>query len=157
VATDFSAAADSALAYGRALARSFTATLHVVHVVGDLSGLAYGADGYVVTRPNLQREIDDAARQQLDDLLIDNDEPPLPTRRLVICSNTAAAAIAEYAGREGIDLIVTGTHGRRAVAHWLLGSVAGRVVRIAPCAVLTVRHPEREFVVPDALVAVPKA
>jgi len=50
-----------------------------------------------------------------------------------------------------------GTHGRNGVTHLLMGSVAERVVRIAPCPVLTVRHPEREFVVPDALVAVATA
>ena len=44
-----------------------------------------------------------------------------------------------------------------AVAHLLMGSVAERVVRTAPCPVLTVRHPEHEFVVPDTLVAVAKA
>ena len=49
-----------------------------------------------------------------------------------------------------------GTHGRGAMAHLLMGSVAERVVRTAPCPVLTVRHPEHEFVVPDALVAVAK-
>ena len=50
-----------------------------------------------------------------------------------------------------------GTHGRGGVAHLLMGSVAERVVRTAPCPVLTVRHPEHEFVLPDALVAVAKA
>ncbi len=40
------------------------------------------------------------------------------------------------------DLIVMGTHGRTGVAHLLLGSVAERLVRTAPCPVLTVRHPE---------------
>ena len=49
-----------------------------------------------------------------------------------------------------IDLIVMGTHGRGAIAQLLVGSVAEKVVRTAPCPVLTVRHPEREFVVPDA-------
>ena len=98
-----------------------------------------------------------SARKQLDGLLVDNDEPPLPTRRVLITSNTPAFAIVEYAGREQIDLIVTGTHGRGAVAHLLMGSVAERVVRTAPCPVLTVRHPEREFVIPDALVAVTQA
>jgi nucleotide-binding universal stress UspA family protein len=52
---------------------------------------------------------------------------------------------------------VTGTHGRGAVAHALIGSVAERVLRTAPCPVLTVRHPEHEFVIPDALVLDAKA
>ena len=53
--------------------------------------------------------------------------------------------------RTKIDLIVTGTHGRGAVKHLLMGSVAERVVRTAPCPVLTVRAHEREFIAPDAL------
>jgi nucleotide-binding universal stress UspA family protein len=43
---------------------------------------------------------------------------------------------------------VLGTHGRGGLAHMLLGSVAEKVVRKAPCPVLTVRHPEHEFVAP---------
>jgi len=50
-------------------------------------------------------------------------------------------------------LIVVGTHGRGGLAHLVVGSVAERVVRLAPCPVLTVRHPEREFVRPDTLAA----
>jgi len=46
-----------------------------------------------------------------------------------------------------------GTHGRGALARLMMGSVAERVVRLAPCPVLTVRHPEREFVRPDTLAA----
>ena len=75
----------------------------------------------------------------------------------MIASTTPALTIVEYAELNHIDLIVTGTHGRGAVAHLLMGSVAERIVRTAPCPVLTVRHPEREFVVPDALVAIARA
>ena len=107
--------------------------------------------------PELRQEVEDDARKQLDNLLVDNDERPLPTRRMLITSDAPALAIVEYARQHDIDLIVTGTHGRGGVAHLLLGSVAERVVRIAPCPVLTVRHPEHEFVVPDALVAAAKA
>ena len=60
-------------------------------------------------------------------------------------------AIVEYARANNIDLIVIGTHGRGAVAHLLLGSVAERVVRLAPCPVLTVKQREREFARADAL------
>jgi len=170
VATDFSEPAEAALTYGQALARTFNAMLHVVHVVGNVSRIAYGADGYVVALPEMQQEVDDAARKQLDTLLVcarvqgsrsgdqvEADERPLTSRSVVIASDKPALAIVEYAQRERIDLIVTGTHGRGAVAHLLMGSVAERVVRTAPCPVLTVRHPEHEFVVPDALVAVTKA
>ena len=51
----------------------------------------------------------------------------------------APEGILEYAGRESIDLIIMGTHGRGGVAHAIMGSVAEKVVRTAPCPVLTVR------------------
>ena len=157
VATDFSEPSDAALTYGRALARTFKATLHVVHIIDGPSAVVYGAEAYAVSMPEIQAQIEAAARAQLDDLLRDNDPQPLPVRRVLLTASAPAAAIVDYAGREQIDLIVTGTHGRGGVAHLLMGSVAERVVRTAPCPVLTVRHPEHEFVIPDALVAAAKA
>ena len=56
--------------------------------------------------------------------------------------------ILSDAKQHDIDLIVMGTHGRGAIKHMLLGSVAEKVVRKAPCPVLTVRHPDHEFVMP---------
>ena len=151
VATDFSEPAAAALAYGRALARTFDAALEVVHVVDDVSTLAYGADGYVAMLPDMQRDVENAARLQLTALLADHDELKPTTRPVLLTSNATAVTIVDYAARERIDLIVTSTNGRGAVAHLLMGSVAERIVRTAPCPVLTVRHPEREFVTTDAL------
>jgi nucleotide-binding universal stress UspA family protein len=149
VATDFSEPSAAALRYGRALARHFTATLHVVHVIGNMPFAVNGAAAYGLALPDLQQQIEDAARRQLDDLSLGDDELPLPARRILITSNAAALAIVNYAKEERIDLIVAGTRGRGAVAHALIGSVAERIVRTAPCPVLTVRHPEHEFIVPD--------
>ena len=56
--------------------------------------------------------------------------------------------ITDCAERIDADLIVIGTHGRTGLAHVLMGSVAEKVVRKAPCPVLTVRDPEHEFVHP---------
>jgi nucleotide-binding universal stress UspA family protein len=64
-------------------------------------------------------------------------------------SGAPAAEIAKYAREIDVDLIVMGTHGRGAVAHLVLGSVAEIVVRTAPCPVLTVRNPQHDFVMPD--------
>jgi nucleotide-binding universal stress UspA family protein len=130
--------------------------LHVVHVVAFMPSAFCGAEAYVVSVPELQQQIEDSARKQLEDLLVDEDEPPLRMRQVVITSNAPALAIVDYARQERIGLIVTGTHGRGAVAHALIGSVAERVLRTAPCPVLTVRHPEHEFVSPDAPVVVAK-
>jgi nucleotide-binding universal stress UspA family protein len=68
-----------------------------------------------------------------------------------------ARAILEYARDAHVDAIVVGTHGRGKLAQLFMGSVAEKVVRYAPCPVLTVRHPEHEFVLPDALQTVAHA
>jgi nucleotide-binding universal stress UspA family protein len=51
----------------------------------------------------------------------------------------AASEICDFAARDSFDLIVMGTHGRGGFKHLLLGSIAEKVVRTAPCPVLSVR------------------
>jgi nucleotide-binding universal stress UspA family protein len=150
VATDFSGPSEAALAYGRELARSFSAQLVVLHVVENTLIGAVAANGYVFTDPELQKTVEAAGQRRVEHLLGAKDRAGLRARAVIVTSNAPADAIVEYAKDSGINLIVLGTHGRGVMAHLLLGSVAERVVRIAPCPVLTVRHPEREFVLPDA-------
>lgn len=154
VPTDFGEAADAALAYGRALADRFGATIHVLHVADNVYLTSFGAETYAAIMPELQRDLEEAARKQLDELLIDSDKSGPPTKPIILTSSAPAFAIVDYAQKNDIDLIVMGTHGRGALAHLVMGSVAERVVRLAPCPVLTVRHPEHEFVRPDTLVTV---
>ena len=156
VATDFSEAADAALAYGRELARNFGATLHVLHVADDVY-VRLGGDAYVAVLPELQQDIEQQAKKRLEALLVDNDKNPLPVKAVVVTATATALAIVDYAAEANVDLIVVGTHGRGAVAHLLMGSVAERVVRTARCPVLTVRNPERDFVKPDLPVASARA
>ena len=153
VATDFGAASESALRYAQALSRGFGAELHVLHVVENLLTRAMDGYGHAGISPEVQRDIERAGRKQTDALLSDEDRRELHAKASTVTSNSPATEIAEYARTNAIDLIVMGTHGRSAIAHLFMGSVAERVVRIAPCPVLTVRNPEHEFVLPDALVA----
>lgn len=157
VATDFGEVADAALIYGRTLARNFGATLHVVHVTQSVYITTFGAEAYTAMVPELQRDLDEAAQKRLNELLIDSDGSNPPTIGAIRTSNNPAVAIIEYAKEKNVDLIITGTHGRGGVAHLMMGSVAERVVRLAPCPVLTVRHPEHEFVWPDTLTTVARA
>jgi len=101
-ATDFSEPSGAALTYGRALARNFGATLHVVHVVGRVPTAVYGADAYAVSMPELQQELEDEARKQVAALVVDNDQQPIPVRQVVITSDAPAAAIVDYAAREHV-------------------------------------------------------
>lgn len=155
VATDFSEPSTVALAYGRDLARQYNAELHVLHVVEDVM-VRYSMEiGFAM--PQMQTDLDDSARRQLDALLTDDDRRTLSVKTAIEKGVNYADVVVNYARDKEIDLIVTGTHGRGAVKHFLMGSVAERVVRTAPCPVLTVREHERDFIAPDAMVAAAKA
>jgi len=156
VATDFSEPSAVALDYGRHFARTFNAELHILHVVENVL-TRFAADAYPMVIPDLQRDVEEAGEKRLAAELTADDRKTLKLVPVVRASAAPAAAIVDYAKEVGVDLIILGTHGRGAVAHLLVGSVAERVVRTASCPVLSVRHPEREFIAPDALVSVTKA
>jgi nucleotide-binding universal stress UspA family protein len=151
VATDFSDASGVAFSYGRELARSFGATLHVLHVVDLLAARIPMAQGHGYDINNLQAQIDESAHEALNNLISDEDREKLHAEEVVIAALNPADAIVTYADEHRIDIIVMGTHGRSGLSRLMVGSVAERVVRFSPCPVLTVRHPEHEFIRPDAL------
>jgi nucleotide-binding universal stress UspA family protein len=154
VATDFGEPAGVALNYGRELALAFGATLHVVHVVDDISARALGLTGFPEQMPALvgaQQELEAAARESLSRLIVDDDRRRLTVKPVVLTGTMAATAILDYAKDALIDLIIVGTHGRGRVVQFFMGSVAERLVRAAPCPVLTVRQAEHEFLRPDTL------
>ncbi|HUU33932.1 MAG TPA: universal stress protein [Vicinamibacterales bacterium] len=145
--TDFSDSSDTALTYATALADAFGARLHLLHVL-DVS-----IEQHQAARRALVSDaaIADAARARADEELAQLLTRPERARLHVTCATvtgTPAAAIVACARREGIDLIVMGTHGRGAMAHLLIGSVAENVVRTAPCPVLTVPLRGHDFVKP---------
>jgi nucleotide-binding universal stress UspA family protein len=153
VSTDFGEAAESALAYGRELARTFGGTLHVFHAADNVM-TRFPMDVPFAGMAELQTDLEDAAKEKINALLTDEDRVMLGAKAVVWTSLSPATAIVDFAREVRADIVLVGTHGRGAVGHFFLGSVAERVVRTAPCPVLTVHHPEREFIAPDALVAV---
>jgi nucleotide-binding universal stress UspA family protein len=112
VATDFSEVSEAALAYGRQIAHAFGATLHVVHVVGNVVAGAIGIEGYTTDFLALQREVEEAARKQLDAVVTEADRRTLAAKTITLTSNAPAQSIASYAKDAHIDLVVVGTHGR---------------------------------------------
>jgi nucleotide-binding universal stress UspA family protein len=153
IATDFEEPSEAALVYARELARQFGATLHVLHVVDDITAQDVAIEGYMANLDELQEEREAQARAHLAAVVTDEDRAARHARTVIATSNAPALAIVTYAKDAGIDLIVVGTHGRHALAHFFLGSVAEKVVRLAPCPVLTVRRPEHDFIAPDAAAA----
>jgi nucleotide-binding universal stress UspA family protein len=146
--TDFSEPSAVAARYAKALAETFRASLHLLHVL-DESYLTWAAsDGLAAPMAaNVRDDAEKFAQNQLQKLLTEA-ERELYRAVAVLRIGSPFVEIVRYAREENIDLIVMGTHGRGLIAHLLLGSVAERVVRKAPCPVLTVRHPEHEFVLP---------
>jgi nucleotide-binding universal stress UspA family protein len=148
VPTDFSECSDAAVKYGSALANAFGATLHLLNVVQDPYTMPYGADGFMAPAHDLLGEWREEANRRVEASVPAGLESRTVTATRV---GSACPEIVRYAIDRQIDLIVLGTHGRGAIGHVLLGSVAERVVRSAPCPVLTVRHPQREFVTDKAV------
>jgi nucleotide-binding universal stress UspA family protein len=133
-----------ALNYGRDLAHAYGASLHVLHVIEDMLTF-YGADvGFALA--DVERNVESAVQRDLDSTMARVERDSLNVHAAVTRGTNVAHAITEYAKDNAVDLIVVGTHGRGAVSRFLMGSVAERVVRSAPCPVLTVRAHEAEFV-----------
>jgi nucleotide-binding universal stress UspA family protein len=135
VPTDFSADADTALAYALDIASRFQATVHLLHVVDDpLASGVWSTEVSTAEIAGLQATLVRDAEQRLRELV-----PDQGTVSTEVRTGHAAAQILEVARERNNDLIVMGTHGRTGLAHLLMGSIAERVVRLAPCPVLTMR------------------
>ena len=128
--------------YGFELAHTFDATLHLLHVVEDPSTTPWAGDGFALSIGDVLTQFQDESRKRLLASV-----PAADLNRVVVSCPIAAPVpeILRYAQDESVDLIVMGTHGRGLVAHALIGSVAERVVRRAPCPVLTVRQAQHSF------------
>jgi nucleotide-binding universal stress UspA family protein len=140
VSTDFSSTAEAALTTAVQLARQTDAELRIVHVY-EPPELAYGGYPYfpVVTAvADAEREkVEADLTARLDDLKSEVSEQGV-TVSTGLLSGHPGAQILDEARDWGADLLVLGTHGRRGFRRFLLGSVAERLVREAPCPVLTI-------------------
>jgi len=141
--TDFSPGADAALSYARTLAEKFGASLQLLHVMEDpVASVMMSVDSYVPDLPELRESMVQEAATQLEGRLSEKDRTVLKATGVAMFGS-GARCIVDYATEQDVDLIVMGTHGRTGMSHLLMGSVAERVVRTAPCAVMTVREPAR--------------
>jgi nucleotide-binding universal stress UspA family protein len=143
VPTDFSESSDQALEYAKMLADRLGATLHVLHVIEepDVAG-AWGAEVYIAELPRIREAAQQRAEKGLNEIFTANERGRLGLST-EIADGRAARTIIDVAGQRHIDLIVMGTHGRSGVERLILGSVTEKVLRTAPCPVLTVRTIER--------------
>ncbi len=142
---DFSDPSGAAVTYGMALARNFGAELYFLHI-GDRAQTDLETEFPL----GLEGSVQDAVRERLLKIVTPHEQAQLKPQ-FAVRPGSPASEIVHYAKENDIDLIVMGTHGRGMVGHAVLGSVAEKVVRTAPCPVLTVRSPQHDFVRPDAV------
>lgn len=150
VPLDFSDCSREALKHARDLVDKFGSKLHVLHVIHDLStelpdfgmGLAFPA--FLEDLSSKQEELEEAAlnalAREVDPAWQKGKHVTLATRQ-----GPPFVEIVRYAREHAIGLIVMGTHGRSGLTHALLGSVTEKVLRKAPCPVLTVRPANHQF------------
>jgi nucleotide-binding universal stress UspA family protein len=144
---DFSSYSEHAMGYAAALAGKFGADLTLLHVVAPVVA---AMPGEVAVQGMLQtsaEEISQACQERLNRMAGSLVDQGVQVACRVLYG-VPYLEIIRFARESEIDLIVLGTHGRTGIAQLLIGSVAERVVRKAPCPVLTVKHPEHEFVMP---------
>lgn len=147
--TDFSEYSLAALSYAVRLAQQNDAELFCLHVV-EMPQEEYLTSEYMVPL-NVPHVPEDKvlrnARARMERFMAENlSGIDRVTSRVL--TGIPFIEIIRYAREQSIDLIVIGTHGHSALAAMLLGTVAEKVVRKAPCPVLTVRHPEHKFEMP---------
>ncbi len=144
VPLDFSPPARKALQYAISFAEQFDAKITVLNVVEPA---IYPTElGYVpVEIESLHKTMHNAAREKLTEMA-QKDIPPRFLGETLVRVGTPYHEIVQVAQETKADLIVIATHGYTGIRHVLLGSTAERVVRHAPCPVLTVREREHDFV-----------
>lgn len=142
VPTDFSPASDIAFTYARDLAVDDGAAIHLLHVLDAAGFAAAYPDGLYIEMPTVREESIRQAGAKLDDMAKRCQAAGVMATTEVLVGAPAGAITAE-ANTRGCDLIVMGTHGRGAFAHFVLGSVAEQVVRTAQCPVVTLRDTSR--------------
>jgi universal stress protein A len=136
VPTDFSPTSARALEYAGVLAKQFGASLHLLHVVAFPMQTVASPEGYWVELSGFRQRMREDAERLIAQVAASLSGVQLTTE--VVEGQSPARAIVEAATERASHLIVMGTHGHGGVTHLLLGSVAERVVRTAPCPVLTV-------------------
>jgi nucleotide-binding universal stress UspA family protein len=146
LAVDFSEQSKQAVDLGCDLAKRYDAAITLMHVF-QIPGYVF-PDGFVVITPAMFPELMNKLDATLAELKKDVEAKGLKQVSTYLVEGAPFAEIVRFARDSKFDLIVMGTHGRTGIKHALIGSVAEKVVRKAPCPVLTVRSLGHAFEAP---------
>jgi len=146
VPIDFSEFSKKALRYAVEFARQWNAEIILVYVVEPVIYPADFSFGQVAI-PSMESELRERGKEQLDKLIASDVVGAVRARGLVR-GGKPFVEIIHAAMEENADLIIIATHGHSGIEHALFGSTAEKVVRKAPCPVLSIRSSEKEFIMP---------
>ncbi len=147
-ATDFSENSKWAFTYALSFARRYSARLYILHVIQPPSyPLGMYAEISFDAMDEFSRNMAEAAEKEMKQLR-ETEVGDFTDYETLIITGTPFLEIIKTAREKEVDLIVLGTHGRTGLDHVLFGSTAEKVVRKAPCPVLSVRLPGKEFKMP---------
>lgn len=141
---DHSDCSKEALKYAVSLAIKDEAKLLLLHVI-DIRSFNEGLETMSTQIPD--EETLEQLRVKLLDCIPEGIRDDMGVEALVI-QGIPFAEIISTAKENNVDMIVIGSHGRTGISHMMLGSVSEKVVRKAPCPVLTVRQSDHKFVMP---------
>lgn len=136
--TDFSECANQALCHATYLAEKFGSELVMLHTIVMYEDDPHNPDQRFPDLVDCYDSMETVASTRMDGSVDEETKDKVKITTVNVRGISPSAKIIEYAEENDIDLISIGTHGRTAVSHFLLGSVAERVVRSAPCPVLTI-------------------
>jgi len=143
VPVDFSDYSKSALKYAVGFAKKFRAEMILIYVVEPVIYPPDFSMGQIAI-PAVNAEWDKKAQEELDKLA----QSEIPTEikvTTIIKTGKPFVEIIDTAVEVDADIIIIATHGHSGVEHILFGSTAEKVVRKAPCPVLTLREPIKGF------------
>jgi nucleotide-binding universal stress UspA family protein len=143
VALDFSAPSKKALSYGLAWAEQYKAKLILAHIVPDSSALLYA---FPTELSDIEKDQSAKAKQEIDKLVPAKTAAKLNVKTIVRIGGIEEELLRIVAD-EGLDLMVLGTHGRRYLGRWFIGSVTEHMLRKVPVPLLTVSHIEPETLI----------
>ena len=135
--TDFSEGALHALPYALGMAKNCDAKLYMLHVIYDVA-TASGLYVPHVSFDEMYKDLEKSAQKELEKFGCE-ELKDLKDVEYTVLRGTPYDEILKFAQEKNIDIIVIGTHGRKGLDRFLFGSTAEKVVRYAPCPVLTVR------------------
>ncbi len=141
--TDFSPPSYGALKAAEELAQHFSAELVVLHVVPPIPAIPTGGSLEGIFSPSYPLEMESQAREALRKVVERNISGKTKTEALVVHGNVGGE-IVNVAEKENVDVIVMATHGTTGWQRFVFGSVAEKVIRMAPCPVLSIQVPPEQ-------------